>query len=205
MCRASWLISWLAEASLAVGNWRPVAHDRSREVLPLRRQLTAVFLLILFTCLSGCGYHSVSWDDSKYRDDGKTVNIQIFKNKSYKPNLEGVLANAVIDEFARRRGVKVESSDGDLTLSGDVTSYGYAAVGYSRSDVIKEYSASMSVSATLRKTSTQKVLWKGDLSWSQTFPANNNIALMQNAEDAAIQEICRHLAQQIYLRIVQDF
>lgn len=169
------------------------------------RKYFSGMLFLFFSCLTGCGYHAVNWESSPYAGAGKTVNINIFANKSYKPNLEGVLANSIVDEFARRKGLEPVSSDGDLTLSGEVSSYGLAAVSYSSGDVITEYSASMTVSATLRKSKTQQVLWKGAVTWNQTFPANNTTALQQNAEDAAVQEICRKIAQKLYLNMVNNF
>ncbi len=165
---------------------------------------SSIFLLVIF-CLAGCGYHAANWDTSPYSGAGKTIDIRIFANKTYKPNVEGVMADALVDQFARSKGLEVQSSDADLTLSGEVVSYGYGAVAYSAADVITDYSASMTVSATLRKSKTQQVLWKGTLSWSQTFPANSNIALQQNAEDAAIQEICRKIAQKLYVNVVNNF
>ena len=166
-----------------------------------------VLLLLIICCyLSGCGYHAVGWETSPHGSAGKTVSIPVFANKTFKPNLESTLANAVVDEFAKRNSPRIAgSADADMTLSGEVTSYSSTAISYSRSDTITEYSASMKLVATLRKNSNRQVLWKGELSWSQAFPANTNIAIQQNAEDAAIQEICNKLAQQLYLRILQDF
>jgi outer membrane lipopolysaccharide assembly protein LptE/RlpB len=170
-----------------------------------RRLSYFIFLIISACCLSGCGYHAMNWDNGPFAGDGKTVNIPLFVNKTFKPNVEGVLANALIDQFAKKKGLQVESSDADLTLSGEVLDYHTTAVSYSAADTVKEYSASMKISATLRRTSTMKVLWKGELTWDQSFPANTDIALQQNAEDAAIREICGKLAQELYVTISSDF
>jgi outer membrane lipopolysaccharide assembly protein LptE/RlpB len=167
-----------------------------------------LLLLMLLGCLilSGCGYRAVGWETGPNGHAGKTVSIPVFANKTFKPNLESTLANAVVDEFAKRNSPRIAGSDdADMTLSGEVASYSSTAISYSRSDTITEYNASMKLVATLRRNSNQQVLWKGELSWSQAFPANVNIAMQQNAEDAAIQEICKKLAQQLYLRILQDF
>ncbi len=165
----------------------------------------ASLLLLGFVSLCGCGYHAVNWESGPYGGAGKTVNIPLFANKTFKPNVEGVLANALIDEFAKRKGLKVESNESDLTLSGEVVSYSSTAVAYSGADTVKEYSASIKISATLRRNSNRQVLWKGELSWDQSFPANADIALQQNAEAAAIREICGKLAQQLYVTIANDF
>jgi len=174
--------------------------------LALKNNCMVLLLLIMCCYLSGCGYHAVGWESSPYGNAGKTVSIPVFANKTFKPNLESTLANAVVDEFAKRNSPRIaRSADADMTLSGEVITYSSTAISYSRGDTITEYLASMKLVATLRKNSNQQVLWKGELSWSQTFPANTNIAIQQNAEDAAIQEICKTLAQQLYLRILQDF
>jgi outer membrane lipopolysaccharide assembly protein LptE/RlpB len=163
-------------------------------------------LLLLFLGFSGCGYLPLNWGSNKHSSVGKTISIPVFANKTYKSNLESVFANAIIDEFAKRSGLQITGSDdADMILSGEVLSYNSTAISYSRSDTVMEYSSTMKLNATLRRNSNKQVLWKGELSWSQAYPANLNIGLQQNAEDAAIQEICRKLAQQLYLKIVQDF
>jgi outer membrane lipopolysaccharide assembly protein LptE/RlpB len=170
---------------------------------------TALLLLLLVLILSlntGCGYHSLAQDTQKYFGESATVSIPIFANKTYKPNLENILLNNLIGEFAKRNGLRVvQSGASDYTLSGELLNYGKSAVSYTGQDIVKEYTATLTIAATLRKSSNQKVVWKGQLSWSQDLPANSDIAIQQNSEDAAIQVICQRLAQQLYLRINQDF
>jgi len=99
----------------------------------------------------------------------------------------------------------VQSGKSDYTLSGELLKYVKTAVSYTGQDIVKEYTATLTIDATLRKSSNQKVVWKGQLSWSQDLPASFDIAIQQNSEDAAIQVICQRLAQQLYLRINEDF
>jgi hypothetical protein len=49
------------------------------------------------------------------------------------------------------------------------------------------------------------VLWKGDLTEVQSFPVNSSIGLQQNAEEAAIAQICRRLSEQIWQKIGERF
>ena len=93
----------------------------------------------------------------------------------------------------------------EYTLSGEVLTYNKVAVAYTGDDIVKEYKATMTIAATLRKNSNQKVIWRGQLSWSQDLPASSDIAIQQNSEDAAIQVICQRIAQQLYLKIHNDF
>jgi len=172
----------------------------------VRTALLILLVILLAVLVSGCGYHSIVRESQAHFGEGATVSVPIFSNKTYKPNLENILLNNLIGEFAKRKGLRVvEREASDFTLSGEVLTYGKLAVSYTGYDIVKEYTATMTVSATLRKNSNQKVIWKGQLSWSEDFPASSDIAIQQNSEDAAIQVICQRLAQQLYLRINEDF
>jgi outer membrane lipopolysaccharide assembly protein LptE/RlpB len=172
----------------------------------VRTALLILLLILVSSLFSACGYHSIARDCQGRFGEGATVSIPIFSNKTYKPNLENILINDLIGEFAKRDGLRVvEREVADYTLSGEVLTYGRVAVSYTGYDIVKEYKATMTVVASLRKNSNQKVIWRGEVSWSQDFPASSDIAILQNREDAAIQVICQRLAQQLYLKINEDF
>ncbi len=189
--------------------------------------LSLVFITAFCTLAGGCGYGHVGYGEGGGASGGKTVGITLFANKSYRTNLEATLTASLVDEFARRSGGRVIADSGaELLLSGTIDSYSEVPVSYTASDVIKEYKASMTVKVTLRDKVSQKVLWKGDVTETQTFPSfadssplltnvplrenignfqQNTVALLQNTEDAAVKEMCRKLAQRIYQKISEDF
>lgn len=172
------------------------------------------FLLPLF--LNGCGYHLSRTEGLPPAMAGKRIAIPVFANKSYRANVGAVLAGSLVDEFARRGGgVVVSEESADLLLTGTVLAYATSPVSYTAADTVKEYRAVMTVESTLAEKGTSTVVWKGTLSWSQDYPANTNfalqlnnidtIALQQNSEDAAIREICRQIALQLYQRVSEGF
>lgn len=172
----------------------------------VRSKFLCLILLISSIIAAGCGYRPAAGDVQTRFGEGETISIPIFANKTYKPNLENILLNDLIDEFSKRRGLRIKEMDSsDYTLGGEVLTYSKVAVSYTGYDIVKEYRATMTIAATLRKNTTQRVVWRGTLSWSQDFPANTDIAIQQNSEDAAIQEISRRLAQQIYLKLIEEF
>lgn len=170
----------------------------------VRASFTLCLLFVALSLLNGCGYRLPS-QTAKPAVAGSTIGIALFANRSFRPNLESVLTNELVDEFAKRSVFTVVPGEGDLSLNGAILSYGTSAVSYSGTDTVREYRAAMTVEATLRRSASQQVLWKGTLSWSQDFPANTNIALQQNNEEAAIQEISRKIARQLYIKITEDF
>lgn len=193
----------------------PMAEGYGRKEVQVLRRFFSFLVLVACCCVNGCGYHLPKPESSPVAG-GKTVSIPIFANKSFRPNLEAILTGSLVDEFAIRSGGRVVAEDAaELVLSGTIVSYSKTPVSYTASDTVKEYRATITIEATLREKQSRKVLWKGRDSLSQDFPATpivsvqqNNvdiIALQQNSEDAAIREICRKLARQVYQKITEDF
>lgn len=162
----------------------------------------SLLLLLGASLLSGCGYRVAGM---KRDIAGKTVEISIFANKSYRPNIEATLTDMIIDEFVKREERRLVESGGELVVSGAVLSYGTTAVSYTATDTVKEYRAAVTADVVLRRKETGQVQWKGTLSATQDFPANDDLVLQQNSEDTAIREICRKLARDLYLHLVEDF
>lgn len=160
--------------------------------------------LVVVAALSGCGYHPVVPRGAVA--DANGINVVLFANKSYRAGVESVLGRHMIDEFSLRTGGRVlPAHRADLELTGTVISYGTTPVSYTAADAIKEYRAVLTVQAVLREQRSQKVLWKGDLSEQQVYPVNADIALQQNAEDAAIEKVCRRLSERVWQQISQRF
>jgi outer membrane lipopolysaccharide assembly protein LptE/RlpB len=202
--------------------------ERFSRRYPGSGELRRLFIVaIVCTVVTGCGYRHVGYDEGRLTSGGKKVGITLFANKSYRTNLEATLSASLVDEFARRSGGKaVSEADAELLLSGTIDSYTEVPVSYTAFDVIKEYRAAMTVKATLRDKASQKVLWKGEVSETQTFPSfadasplltnvplqqnigpfdQNTITLLQGSETAAIREMCRKLAQRLYEKLSEDF
>lgn len=169
----------------------------------LFRRLGAVTLFAALLC-GGCSYSPVIQHGPLAGANG--VNVVLFANKSYRAGVEAVLARVMIDEFAFRTGGKVLPADkAELELSGTVMSYNTMPVSYTAADVIREYNAILTVQATLRDNLSRKVLWKGELTEQQVYPVNANIALQQDAEEAAIEKISRRISQRIWQKLGERF
>ena len=170
-------------------------------------------LAFIVSCLlCGCGYHLSSESLTPSLTAGKTIGIPMWRNKSYRMNLEAVMTGSLIDEFALRSGGKVvDENAADLLLTGTIVSYTEAAVAYSAVDLVSVYRMTMTVEAVLTDKRSEKVLWKGKFDASQDYPALSNpnvpnrMALQQNNEDAALLEISRKIAQKLYQQLSENF
>ncbi len=180
------------------------------------RKFSLFILPFLLWLLSGCGYHLSSSSGLSPAVAGKRIAIPVFANKSYRANVGSILTESLVDEFARRSGGRVISEGAaDLVLTGTVLTYTTSPVSYTALDTVKEYRAVINVEATLAEKGSQKVIWKGTVSWNQDYPANTTftlqqegvdpIALQQNSEDAAIREICKKIALRLYQNVSAGF
>ena len=174
---------------------------------PFAHKLFRVTAFLVFLLAAGCGYRFVGQADNLHPLQGKSVAIPLFSSKAYRPGLESLLTQSVIAEFARRTGGRVVSEDAgaEFLLLGTVTSYTSKPISYTTADRIAEYRAEVAVTAELRDRSGGKVLWQGSLSEYQDYPVETDIALQLNREKAAVREVCRKLAERLYLKAGEDF
>ncbi len=176
------------------------------------RKIILILACVVICLFSGCGYHLASEVQTSSLTAGKKIAIPMWRNKSFRMNLETVMTGSLIDEFALRSGgMVVAEESADLLLTGTIVSYSEAAVSYFASDLVSEYRMTMKVEAILSDKRSQKVLWKGTLEASQDYPALSNpnvpnmMALQQNNEDAALLEISHKIAQKLYQKMSENF
>lgn len=164
-----------------------------------------LLLLALLLCVAGCGYRLPASGLKAY-EGVASYSVGIFTNAAYRVGLDTAVRRMLDEELAGRHGLVAKpAGEGDAEFTGTVVSYGTSAVSYTRDDTVCEYRASMTVDVVLRQRSTNRPLWKGMVTATQDFPANLNLPLQQNSEEAAIQELARKVARLIYLRQQDNF
>lgn len=163
-------------------------------------------LLLAILLLAGCGYH-LPGRSNNLPPEVQTLYIELFGNRTVEPFLENRITDRVTDRFARTDALHLveNRARADAALSGVVTSYTTAPISYDRSDVITEYRSIMTVAVTLRQMSDDRVLWKGDVEWSEEYPASLDKSAQEDNEAAAIDVLADRLAQELYFRIMENF
>lgn len=176
------------------------------------RAVSYLILLVMTLCATGCGYHPLTSTVIHDPATVRNIHIPVFVNRSYRATLEAALANSITDQFAQRRGewrITGEGAAGYL-LSGVITSYDLVSTAYTyrksqNLETVAEYRATITTEITLRKSGAREIIWKRRLTGAQNFPANSDISIQQNSEDAAIKEVCQKLARDIYVSLSDDF
>jgi len=168
------------------------------------RRLILLWMLPFFLC--GCGYH-LSGDVNNLPPEIRSHYIELFNNRTAEPYLENLITREVTKEFARTRSLHIaeDRKRADAVLSGTVSAYKTVPVSYGTKDEITEYRSVMSIDAVLYRASDGKTLWKGTLSWTEEYPSNDDKAVQEDNETAAIGVIVNRLADNLYFGIAENF
>jgi outer membrane lipopolysaccharide assembly protein LptE/RlpB len=172
----------------------------------MRRQtvIRRLLLMAVLLLMSACGYRLPT--ASMQHEGVSSYSVGIFRNAAYRVGIDTVVRRTLDEELAGRHGLVVKpAGGGDAEFTGTVVSYGTTAVSFGSDDRVREYRATLKVEVELRQRSTNQPLWKGVIVVTQDFPANMNLQLQQNSEEAAILELGRKAARQIYLRQQDNF
>lgn len=170
------------------------------------RFIIPILLACLLALVGGCGYHPLNSTVMGSGTAVKSVYIPVFVNRSFRPNLEAILANSITDQFALRRGEwRIAGGGAEYILSGVILSYERTPVAYTRQDTVAEYRSTITTEITLKRNGAENALFKRRFSLFQHFPASTDISILQSGEDAAIQQICTRMAENIYVSLSDDF
>jgi len=163
-------------------------------------------LLCLLLSLCACGYHFPGKSGS-LPGDVKTLYIPLFVNRTAEPQLENRLTSVVSEVFARNEHIsQVESPKlAEAVLEGEISAYRSQPLSYDKNDNISKYRSTMEVTAKLRQVSDGRLLWQGNLNWEGDYVAADDKAVQEDLEQAAIEEITRRLAEELFYRMLDNF
>ena len=86
-------------------------------------KLKNIYFLLLIILLNGCGVYSFT--GANISADTKTISIQYFPNNAplKHPMLSQILTQAIKDKFASQTTLSQVTTNGDLSLEGEITGY----------------------------------------------------------------------------------
>ena len=164
------------------------------------RQL--ILFLGLTVLISGCGYTLAG--KSTVIPCGQTVNVGLFKNRTYQPDIEGKLRQSVINELAAK-GTNIVADSSDFVLSGEIVSLSNKSTAFSADDKAMFYTIVLEVQAELVDRRSGRIVWRGSEVTSQGYPSNSDLALQRNAHTAAVSAACETAARLLVIKMNQSF
>ena len=164
-------------------------------------------VMLLWLCgVSGCGYRFSASGDNRIAS-GQSLWVAFIANDTVSPTAQTVLRRALLDEFQAMRGAVPagSQSNGMLQIGGAFRSYTNTGISYSAIDRVREYRLTISAELEIRRRGETAPFWKGVLQASQDYPANSDLALQHNAEEAALEAASRKLSRKLITTLEQTY
>ena len=171
------------------------------------RFILAVFAFcILWTSLSGCGYHCAERIES-LPPWIKTVYVAPWANRSNELLLGVWITEELRHEFLRGRGLKLVTKDeADVILEGEIVSTSTSGLSYVRYDRAVERRITAECSVHLVRREGGKVIWQtGNIVREESFLVGKDVMQTEGLKDEALQKLSRDVAEIIYHRITGVF
>ncbi|NEW83243.1 MAG: LptE family protein [Mariniphaga sp.] len=164
-------------------------------------------ILIIAVVINACkiGY---SFTGASISPDVKTVFIDFFTNRArvVNPMLSQTFTEAMKDKFVNETGLSMESQQGDLEFSGEVTGYEVRPLSVQQSDQGRDF-ASMN-----RLTVTVKVVFTNNKDHEQDFNTTfsayydwESTRSLNEVESAAVDVIVEQLVDDIFNKSVANW
>ena len=171
------------------------------------RFILAVFAFcILWTSLSGCGYHCAERIES-LPPWIKTVYVAPWANRSNELLLGVWITEELRHEFLRGRGLKLVTKDeADVILEGEIVSTGTHGLSYIRYDQAVERRITAECSVNLVRREGGKVIWQTcNIVREESFLVEEDIMHTEGLKDEALRKLSRNVAEIVYHRITGVF
>jgi hypothetical protein len=147
----------------------------------------------------GCGYKFI--DYSEPIANLGSVAIQTFKNESYEPGVEFVVADALRREFLRRGAVVLvdDAIDADLVVSGVVEPIVTRARSFSSIALALEWEATLQLAVYAERSDGTRTRLDGDATLAtERYLASADIEVTRQNRDEAIRTMASNLAAHVH-------
>jgi len=157
--------------------------------------------------LGGCGYRVPGQNDSWVGQQGETLYIELFANRTAEPYLDNYLTEMVVRQLSRSRLFEIteDRQAADLLLTGTITDFKDRASSYGSGDRIAGYSVELYVTARLASRDSGKVLWQDELQRSENYAATADKNLQLEARNLVAREAAGRLAEDLHARLLDAF
>ena len=170
-------------------------------------RIQTVLMVLFLVVASGCKI-KYSLSGASISPDVKSVFVDYFRNRSrvINPTLSQTFTEAMKDKFVNETGLTLNTDQGDLEFSGEITGYDVRPLSIQKSDTGRDF-ASMN-----RLTVTVKVIFVNnknhDQDFNTTFSAyydwDSNKTINQ-IESEAVQVIVQQLTEDIFNKSVANW
>jgi hypothetical protein len=177
--------------------------NRNRQHLQLMMKSSAyrscVVLFVLCILLCGCGY------SFRHEAGGaKRIEVATFTNGTYKPGLEVLARDLLLQRLAERKMLVTSGPEADWILKAAITRYSSDPVAFDVRDISRQYRLTISMEAALKERQSEKTLWEETLTASAYYYTGSNVAGTEIAENHGSTRILEELSRMLVSRLLED-
>jgi len=171
----------------------------------LKKFFPILVLLLLTFLVSACGYQLRGTQG--LTGDPRTVAVLPFTNKTVEGRIEADLFNALVDEFAQSKNLKiVPAAAADLLVTGVISAVDNYSISYSADDKTYEYRVVMTIDAEVKERGTNRIIWRrSSLQQVEEYKSTGEPLTIDRRKQRALKRICKVLAEDIHDGIFRDF
>lgn len=165
----------------------------------LRLLLVAASLLLASACTGGYSFSGAS-----IPPEAKTLSLQQFPNyaSTVNPQLSQKIYDALQQMYSSQTGLTVTNSDGDLQVSGEITSYGTRASSIGSDDNVATNRFTVTIKVKFTNRFDPKADFEQSFSRFKDYPASRDFS---SVEASLIDEIVTELCEDIFNKSVVNW
>ncbi len=165
-----------------------------------------IILIILWSCLSSCGYHLAGMGNSLPPHIQK-ICVPVFKNRSYEYGLEGILTQEVIQSLDRRSGIEVVKTvaEADAVLDGDIVEYKYTPT-LNAQRKVTQYYINIRAEVRLQDLVKKEIYWENkNFVFHEVYNVTGGLATIQSNRQQAWQDAAKGFAESLASVLLEGF
>jgi hypothetical protein len=151
---------------------------------------------------------SYSFSGASISPDVKTVYIEYFPNRSrvINPTLSQTVTEGMKDKFVNETSLTLDSEEGDLELSGEITGYEIRPLSFQQSTEGRDFASANRLTITMKVKFTNNKDHDQDYnsSFSAYFDWDSSLDFA-SVEDAAVTEIVEQIVEDVFNRSVANW
>jgi hypothetical protein len=163
-------------------------------------------ILLAALLASACGYRFVD-ERAAFGPDLRRIEIRAFENRSDQAGYEQLLADSLVEEFARRGALQpVYGERADLILDGRIRDVRVRATSFSSIELEVEDSVEIALDVKVRRsTDDQVLLERRNYRFSEIFSSSPDPQTFHSNKEQALRRLSALIAERISDELLQIF
>ncbi|MFA6335666.1 MAG: LptE family protein [Bacteroidales bacterium] len=152
------------------------------------KKLTIAILTILL--VSSCGIYK--FNSSSIKPDVKSITVDYIENKAMRvnPSLSNNLTEALKDKYRRFTKLKLDPSDGDLFVEGDIVAYETTALAVTAMEVASQNRLTITIKIKYTNNKYPKENFEKQFVAFEDYPSTNSLDQVEaSLTDAIIEKL----------------